>query len=92
MDQIKNHYFFYGVDWKTIRKIEAPFIPHLRSVTDTSYFPTEDLDQIPDDAPTDPGAAARDVAFLGLVKIYLDVTQDDLTTFNRYTFKRFAIS
>jgi len=80
VDQIKKHYFFYGVDWNTIRQIDAPFVPHLRSVTDTSYFPTEDLDQAPDDAPVDPGAAARDVAFLGSVKIHLDITQNNITT------------
>ena len=67
VDQIQNHYFFYGVDWSTIRQIDAPFVPHLRSVTDTSYFPTDDLDQAPDNTPGDPGAAGRDLAFLGLV-------------------------
>jgi hypothetical protein len=67
VDQIQSHYFFYGVDWSTIRKIDAPFVPHLRSVTDTSYFPTDDLDQVPDNTPADPGAAGRDLAFLGLV-------------------------
>ncbi|KAK4702671.1 hypothetical protein P7C70_g3550, partial [Phenoliferia sp. Uapishka_3] len=29
-DEIKNHTFFAGVDWTTIRNIESPFIPHLR--------------------------------------------------------------
>lgn len=40
--EIKEHPFFAGVDWDTIRSIDAPFIPHLKSVTDTSYFPTEE--------------------------------------------------
>lgn len=31
-DEIKNHPFFAGVDWNTIRNIESPFIPHLRFV------------------------------------------------------------
>jgi protein-serine/threonine kinase len=67
IDQIKAHPFFYGVDWNTIRNIDAPFVPHLRSMTDTSYFPTEDLDQVPDlPAPREPGnGAAKDLAFLG---------------------------
>lgn len=36
-------------------------------MTDTSYFPTEDLDQVPDlPAPREPGnGAAKDLAFLG---------------------------
>jgi len=67
VEQTTNHYFFYGVDWGEIRQIVAPFVPHLRSVTDTSYFPTDDLDQVPDNTPADPGAAGRDLAFLGLV-------------------------
>lgn len=32
---IKRHPFFIGVDWDTIRNIEAPFIPHLKSTFDT---------------------------------------------------------
>lgn len=46
IEQIKNHHFFYGVDWNTIRQIDAPFVPHLKSMTDTSYFPTDELGEI----------------------------------------------
>jgi protein-serine/threonine kinase len=55
------------VDWTTIRQIDSPFVPSLRSITDTSYFPTEDLDQVPDlPATTEAaGGAAKDLAFLG---------------------------
>lgn len=49
VDQIKAHPFFYGVDWATIRQIDAPFVPHLRSITDTSYFPTDELPQVPEE-------------------------------------------
>ena len=31
-DEIKQHPFFAGVDWATIRNIESPFIPLLRYV------------------------------------------------------------
>jgi hypothetical protein len=66
VDQIKKHPFFYGVDWPTIRTIEAPFIPRLKSITDTSYFPTEELEQIPDEpADTDITGAHKELAFLG---------------------------
>ena len=66
VDQIKAHPFFYGVDWSTIRQIDAPFVPHLRSITDTSYFPTDELQQVPEEpAPSDGSAAGKDLAFLG---------------------------
>jgi len=74
-DEIKAHPFFYGVDWEHIRHIEAPFVPVLSSITDKSYFPTEDLDQIPEHPehmqPVAATGAAKDLAFVG------------------YTFKRF---
>ncbi|KAG9317312.1 kinase-like protein [Chiua virens] len=67
-DQIKNHPFFYGVDWDSIRRIDSPFIPNLRSITDTSYFPTDEIDQTPAEAPTAGGSGAqKDLAFLGCI-------------------------
>jgi protein-serine/threonine kinase len=67
VEQLKAHAFFYGVDWSTIRNIDAPFVPHLRSMTDTSYFPTDELEQVPDvPAGADQGSSAtKDLAFLG---------------------------
>ncbi|KAJ7590979.1 kinase-like domain-containing protein [Mycena floridula] len=65
VDQIKRHPFFYGVDWDTIRDIDAPFVPHLRSITDTSYFPTDELDQAPEEAASDTAGTNKDLAFLG---------------------------
>lgn len=47
-DEIKKHPFFAGVDWNSLRSIDAPFKPQLKSITDTSYFPTEELENIPD--------------------------------------------
>ena len=68
VEQIKKHPFFYGVDWNMIRNIEAPFIPRLRSITDTSYFPTDELDQVPDEpVGADTTGAHKDLAFLGYV-------------------------
>jgi len=46
--EIMTHPFFRGVDWVNIRRMESPFVPVLTSITDTSYFPTEDLDKVPD--------------------------------------------
>ena len=74
MDQIKDHYFFYGVDWDTIREIDAPFVPHLRSITDTSYFPTDELDQVPESATElDSNASTKNLAFLGYANFQNDV-------------------
>ncbi|KAK6459171.1 uncharacterized protein RJT20DRAFT_90790 [Scheffersomyces xylosifermentans] len=47
-EEIKRHPFFRGVDWETIRKVDAPFIPKLRSITDTRFFPTDELENVPE--------------------------------------------
>ncbi|KAG6916098.1 Serine/threonine-protein kinase [Tephrocybe rancida] len=65
VEQLKKHPFFYGVDWETIRRIDAPFVPHLRSITDTSYFPTDEIDQADEARYTDSNEASKDLAFLG---------------------------
>lgn len=68
--EIKAHPFFRGVDWSQIRQYSAPFIPRLKSVMDTSYFPTEDLQQVPEapreSNPTGGNKNARDdLPFIG---------------------------
>lgn len=45
-NEIKQHPFFRGVDWDTIRRVDAPFIPKLRSITDTRFFPTDELEHV----------------------------------------------
>jgi protein-serine/threonine kinase len=35
-DEIKAHPFFAGVNWDSLRAIDAPFKPNLTSITDTS--------------------------------------------------------
>jgi protein-serine/threonine kinase len=63
---IKTHPFFAGVDWDSIRQIGAPFVPHLRSITDTSYFPTDELENVPDQpVGADTSGAQKDLAFVG---------------------------
>ncbi|KAI1007371.1 Serine/threonine-protein kinase [Podosphaera aphanis] len=44
-DEIKAHKFFRGVDFTSLRWIRAPFEPKLSSDADTTYFPTDDLNQ-----------------------------------------------
>jgi hypothetical protein len=42
----KTHPFFFGADWNSLRHIEPPFVPHLQSTADTSYFPTEEFGNV----------------------------------------------
>lgn len=84
-----NAQFFYGVDWATIRDIDAPFVPHLKSITDTSYFPTDEIDQSATEAPSGDAAAdaKKDLAFLGYtcVDVFLLGLGRELTDrFRRY--------
>ncbi|KAG6860879.1 hypothetical protein C0995_006434 [Termitomyces sp. Mi166 len=66
VNQIKMHPFFYGCDWNSLRHIEPPFVPRLQSITDTSYFPTDDLGNTPDHLERVEGVGAeKDLAFLG---------------------------
>ena len=68
VNQIKAHPFFYGADWSSLRHIEPPFVPQLQSITDTSYFPTDDLGNMPDHLERVEGVGAeKDLAFLGWV-------------------------
>jgi hypothetical protein len=68
VNQIKAHPFFYGADWNSLRHIEPPFVPHLQSITDTSYFPTDDFGSLPDQLEKVEGIGAeKDLAFLGYV-------------------------
>jgi protein-serine/threonine kinase len=75
VDQIKNHSFFYGVDWEAIRQIDSPFVPRLRSITDTSYFPTDELQEVPDEpSGADTTGSNKDLAFLGCVPNLIDLS------------------
>jgi protein-serine/threonine kinase len=70
VDQIKSHPFFYGVDWEAIRLIDSPFVPRLRSMTDTSYFPTDELQEVPEEpAGADTTGSNKDLAFLGYERL-----------------------
>ncbi|CAD6572712.1 MAG: Serine/threonine-protein kinase [Cyphobasidiales sp. Tagirdzhanova-0007] len=66
-DEVKAHTFFSGVEWNTIRNIEPPFVPHLKSSVDTQYFPVDDLNDVPNEQPLEkePSNGQRDLAFLG---------------------------
>lgn len=82
---IKNHAYFEGFDFVNIRKKDGAFIPQLKSITDTSYFPTDEIEQDPLDH-VDSGADTigetysnkKDLAFVG----YTFKKFDDLTRRN----------
>ncbi|KAJ3383126.1 Serine/threonine-protein kinase [Lobulomyces angularis] len=76
--EIKSHPFFMGVDWENLRKINSPFVPQLLSITDTSYFPTEELNGMMQDVNQDLG---------GLDNSFSSNPKKDLA-FVGYTFKR----
>ncbi|KAF9577283.1 Serine/threonine-protein kinase [Lunasporangiospora selenospora] len=70
VQEIMAHPYFHGVDWANIRRMEAPYVPRLISITDTSYFQTEDLERAPElpepsDYLTGNESKQKDLAFLG---------------------------
>jgi hypothetical protein len=92
VEGIKGHPFFFGADWDSLRYIAPPFVPALQSITDTSYFPTDDLGNLPDQLETTESLGSeQDLAFLGYVHRstiqIVHVRSDGLVLF-RFTFKR----
>src|SRR5258708_26459498 len=68
VNQIKGHPFFHGADWSTIRQIRPPFVPRLQSSTDNSYFPIDDLADVPVQVEqVEAVGAEQDLAFLRYV-------------------------
>lgn len=41
MQQVKEHIFFEDLDWDSLLRQKAEFIPHLQNEEDTSYFDSE---------------------------------------------------
>ncbi|KAF8459018.1 kinase-like domain-containing protein [Terfezia claveryi] len=82
-DEIKLHPFFAGVDWDSLRSIDAPFKPQLKSITDTSYFPTDELENIPD-APAVAAVRAHEESGAPFS------SDDTGLPFIGYTYKRFS--
>ena len=68
-DEIKKHPFFKGIDWEKIRKTKAPFIPLLKSPTDTIYFDTFEEEDEEDHVVVDNSwkrtLTAEDLPFIG---------------------------
>jgi protein-serine/threonine kinase len=81
-DEIKNHKFFRGVEFDTLRRIRAPFEPKLSSNVDTAYFPTDEIDQ------TDNATHLKAAALANGGQPRGDAPEMSLP-FIGYTFKRF---
>ncbi|KAI0398508.1 putative serine/threonine kinase [Xylariaceae sp. FL0594] len=79
--EIKHHAFFRGVEFDSLRRIRAPFEPRLTSAIDTTYFPTDEIDQ------TDNATVLRQQA-LASGKTVEEAPEMSLP-FIGYTFKRF---
>jgi protein-serine/threonine kinase len=82
--EIKNHAFFRGVEFDSLRRIRAPFEPRLTSNIDTTYFPTDEIDQT-DNATLLKAAQARN----GGASPQQEESPEMSLPFIGYTFKRF---
>jgi len=80
--EIKSNAFFRGVDFDSLRRIRAPFEPRLTSAIDTTYFPTDEIDQ------TD-NATVLAAQNLAAGKTDADEPPEMSLPFIGYTFKRF---
>ena len=45
-ERIRSHPFFRGLEWDLLRSYNPPFVPQLKSMTDTSYFSVEDMTEV----------------------------------------------
>lgn len=84
---MKSHPFFRGVQFDNLRQTRAPFEPRLTSNVDTTYFPTDEIDQIDIASRLKAHIAQQEQAMNGV-----NTTEDSLEMslpFIGYTFKRF---
>ncbi|KAI9172079.1 Serine/threonine-protein kinase cot-1 [Paramyrothecium foliicola] len=79
--ELKNHAFFRGVEFDSLRRIRAPFEPRLTSNIDTTYFPTDEIDQ------TDNATVLKAQALQSGRQI--EESPEMSLPFIGYTFKRF---
>ncbi|OAA49158.1 serine/threonine-protein kinase cot-1 [Beauveria brongniartii RCEF 3172] len=81
--ELKNHAFFRGVDFDGLRRIRAPFEPRLTSNIDTTYFPTDEIDQ------TDNATVLKAQALQQNGNRQVEESPEMSLPFIGYTFKRF---
>ncbi|KAK4226718.1 kinase-like domain-containing protein [Podospora fimiseda] len=80
--EIKGHSFFRGVEFDSLRRIRAPFEPRLTSNIDTTYFPTDEIDQTDNATLIKAQQAARG-------PVQQEESPEMSLPFIGYTFKRF---
>lgn len=82
--ELKAHSFFRGVEFESLRRIRAPFEPRLTSNIDTTYFPTDEIDQ------TDNATVLKAQALSqGRAGAVVEESPELSLPFIGYTFKRF---
>lgn len=84
--EIKQHSFFRGVEFDSLRRIRAPFEPRLTSAIDTTYFPTDEIDQTDNATLLKAQQAARNNP---QVAAQQEESPEMSLPFIGYTFKRF---
>lgn len=84
--EIKQHSFFRGVEFDSLRRIRAPFEPRLTSAIDTTYFPTDEIDQTDNATVLKAQQAARSNS---QVAGQQEESPEMSLPFIGYTFKRF---
>ncbi|KAK0636563.1 serine/threonine-protein kinase orb6 [Bombardia bombarda] len=85
--EIKGHSFFRGVEFDSLRRIRAPFEPRLTSAIDTTYFPTDEIDQTDNATVLKAQQAARTAT--GAPAGQPEESPEMSLPFIGYTFKRF---
>ncbi len=85
-DEIKAHPFFRGIDWDELRRQKAPFVPTLKSITDTSYFPP-DLDKATSEDGPSGGNNGNEIEENGTA--FTSILRKKDLAFVGYSFRRF---
>ncbi|KAK1771483.1 kinase-like protein [Phialemonium atrogriseum] len=85
--EIKSHTFFRGVEFDSLRRIRAPFEPRLTSNIDTTYFPTDEIDQTDNATLLKAAQAARSASVANAPQ--QEESPEMSLPFIGYTFKRF---
>ncbi|KYQ90455.1 putative protein serine/threonine kinase [Tieghemostelium lacteum] len=83
---IKAHPFFKGVNWENIRKVKAPFIPELKSATDTSNF--DDYQSFEEDEELEKQSSTNGANSKVDIKNHQNIKDKDLA-FIGFTYKGF---